>query len=104
MDSTRQGRPRRTWVTIRLVKFDPKNPNKGRIAQLRREGRQARDQRRHARHARRPLGIRVGDVLVSVDGKSTATDREAAMTALRPEDPARRSRSSCKTPGEERAR
>jgi protocatechuate 3,4-dioxygenase beta subunit len=88
--------------TIRLMKLDPENPSKGRVGISfgERDGKMVINAVMPETPAAR-AGLRAGDVLIAVDGKNALTDRSAAMTALRPEDPGKEIKLLVQTPGQE---
>jgi hypothetical protein len=88
--------------TIKLMKFDPKNPNKGRLGLnfSAKDGRMVINEVLPDTPAAR-VGIKTGDVLLSVDGKSLATEQAAASAALRPDDPGKEIKVEVQTPGQE---
>jgi S1-C subfamily serine protease len=85
--------------TIKLIRADPRNPNKGRIGIdfNERNGKLVINSVVAGTPAA-GAGIRVGDVLISVDGK---TDPAAVPGALRPNDPGREIKIVVQTPGQE---
>jgi hypothetical protein len=88
--------------TIRLLKFDPSKPNRGRLGLNfgERDGKMViNDVLAEAPAAR--AGLRVGDVLISVDGHGLTDDRAAATAALRPRDPEQEIKVVVQTPGQE---
>jgi Carboxypeptidase regulatory-like domain/PDZ domain len=85
--------------TIKLIKLDPKNPHKGRLGIdfNERDGKLVINSVVPGTPAAR-AGIRLGDVLISVDGK---TDHAAVPAALRPSDPGQEIKIVVQTPGQE---
>jgi hypothetical protein len=88
--------------TIKLMKFDPRNPGKGRLGLnfSDQQGKMVINEVQPDSPAAR-VGIKRGDVLLSVDGKSLTTEHAAATTALRPEDPGKELKLQVQTPGQE---
>jgi hypothetical protein len=87
--------------TIRVLKFDPSKPNRGRIGLNfgERDGKMVINDVLPETAAAR-AGVRVGDVLISVDGHGLIADRAAATAALRPRDPEQEIQLVVQTPGQ----
>ena len=87
--------------TIRLLRSDPKNPNRGRIGMQFTEenGALVVGQVTPDTPAAK-VGIRSGDRLLSIDGQSVAGNFAAATNALRPPDPTKEIKILVQSPGE----